>query len=192
MFALRHNGMFTRTTDFFGRLGSILTPALVIVTLLAALASIPANGAVSTGGLPSGQLQLDGGKPFPVLNCSLGVVAESSWTKGGGASVGKPNPEPIRFTKVVDSNSIAVLKAITTGKSFASAKFTATSGTGERATTMIYELTSLYVTSITHVGSGGAPLEEISFVYKTLAWKFIDANGVETSGRWDIPAGTFE
>ena len=191
MFAIRHNGMFTRTTDFFGRLGSMLTPALVIVTLIAALSSIPANGAVSTGGLPSGQLQLEGGKSFPVLSCSLAVTADSSWTKGGGASVGKPNPEAIRFTKAFDANSIALLKAITTGKSFTSAKFTATSGTGSSATTMVYELTGLFVTAITHVGTGGTPLEEVSFVYKTLAWKFIDANGVETSGVWDIPGGTF-
>jgi type VI secretion system secreted protein Hcp len=190
MLATRHH--FTPQTHFFSRLGSMLTPALVIVTLLAALASIPANGAASAGGAPSGQLQLDGGKPFPVLSCSLAVAAESSWTKGGGVSVGKPNPEPIRFTKEVDANSITLLKKITTGTSFASAKFTATSGTGAGATTVIYELTGLFVTSLTHVGSGGAPLEEVSFVYKTLAWKFIDANGTETTGRWDIPAGTFE
>jgi type VI protein secretion system component Hcp len=57
---------------------------------------------------------------------------------------------------------------------------------------MIYELTELFVTSLTHVGSGGTPLEEVSFVYKTLAWKFIDANGTVTSGLWNIPTGTFE
>lgn len=84
------------------------------------------------------------------------------------------------------------MKAITTGKAFTSAKFTATSGTGNGTTTMIYELTGLFVTSITHVGSGGAPLEEVSFVFKTLAWKFIDATGAVTSGTWNIPANTFE
>jgi type VI protein secretion system component Hcp len=126
------------------------------------------------------------------LSCSLTLTAESSWTKGGGASVGKPNPEAIRFTKAFDANSIALLKAITTGKAFTSAKFTATSGTGNGTTTMVYELTGLFVTAITHEGAGGTPLEEVSFVYKTLAWKSIDANGVETSGLWNIPAGTFD
>ena len=184
--------MNSNKTNLFGRLGSIVTPALVVVTLLAAFSTPLATAASSPASGPSGQLQLDGGKPFPVLSCSLAVTAESSWTKGGGASVGKPNPEAIRFTKALDANSIALLKAITTGKSFASAKFTATSGNGNTATTMIYELTGLFVTSITHVGAGGAPLEEISFVFKTLAWKFIDADGVETKGVWDIPAGTFD
>jgi type VI protein secretion system component Hcp len=85
-----------------------------------------------------------------------------------------------------------LLKYITTGKAFTSAKFTATSDKGNGATTIVYELTGLFVTAITQVGEGGTPLEEVSFVYKTLAWKFIDANGVETTGVWDIPAGTFD
>lgn len=178
-------------TELFGRLGSLLTPALVLIALLAAISSTPAKGASNPASTPVGQLQLEEGKAFPVLGCSLAVTAESSWTKGGGASVGKPNPEAIRFTKAFDANSILLLKNITTGQAFASAKFTATSGTGSGTTTMVYEMTGLFVTGITHVGAGGTPLEEVSFVYKTLSWKFVDANGVETSGRWNIPEGTF-
>ena len=184
--------MNTNKVNLFGRLGSIFTPALIVVALLTASFTSPANGASNPGGSLSGQLQLAGGKSFPVLSCSVAVAADSSWTKGGGASVGKPNPEPIRFTKAFDEHSIAILKAITTGKAFASAKFTATAGTGTGTTTMTYELTELFVTSITHVSEGGTPVEEVAFVYKTLAWKFVDANGVETKGVWDIPAGTFE
>jgi len=160
--------------------------------LVAAVAITPATGAASLPSTPSGQLQLDDGKAFPVLSCSLAVTAETSWTKGGGASVGKPNPEAIRFTKAVDANSILILKNITTGHSFVSAKYTAISGTGSGTTKLVYEMTGLFVTSITHVGAGATPLEEVSFVYKTLKWIFTDAGGVETSGSWNIPAGTFE
>jgi type VI secretion system secreted protein Hcp len=183
--------MYPHKSELLGRLGFLLTPALVIAALLATLSTTAANGASSPVSAPVGHLQLEDGKPFPVLGCSLAVTADSSWTKGGGASVGKPNPEAIRFTKAFDANSISLLKNITSGRAFASAKFTATSGTGAGTTTMVYELTALFVTGITHVGAGGTPLEEVSFVYKTLAWKFVDADGVETSGRWNIPEGTF-
>lgn len=80
----------------------MLTPAFVIVALLITFSPCPASGASSPGNALSGQLQLEGGKPFPILNCSVGVTADSSWTKGGGASVGKANPEAIRFTKAFD------------------------------------------------------------------------------------------
>jgi type VI secretion system secreted protein Hcp len=183
--------METNKSEWFGRLGSLFIPPFVMIALMAATSGTPANGASSPGNTASAQLQIEGGKAFPVLSCSLGVTADTSWTKGGGASVGKPNPEAIRFTKAVDADSILLLKAITTGKAFTSVKFTATAGTGNRTTTIVYELTGVFVTAITHVGTGGTPLEEVSFVYKTLAWKFTDANGVETSGVWDIPAGTF-
>ena len=106
--------------------------------------------------------------------------------------MGKPNPEAIRFTKTFDANSILLLKYITTGKAFTSAKFTATSGNGTGTTTMTYR-TDRPVCDGDHPRGRWrhAPPKKSRSFYKTLAWKFIDANGVETSGLWDIPAGTF-
>ena len=44
------------------------------------------------------------------------VEAESSWTKGGGASVGKPNPGKLRLTLPSGPWSTAFFRAIGTGK----------------------------------------------------------------------------
>ena len=46
------------------------------------------------------------------------VAAETSWTKGGGASVGKPNPGRINFDHRFDTSSIVILGYICTGKAF--------------------------------------------------------------------------
>ena len=37
------------------------------------------------------------------------VEAESSWTKGGGASVGKPNPDKLIWEHVFDTSSHVLL-----------------------------------------------------------------------------------
>ncbi len=182
--------MITHATEWFGRAGSFLPRALLVLAFIAGFSAPTANGATGPVSGLSGQLQLEGSKAFTVLGCSLAITAASSWTSGSGASVGKPNPEAIRFTKAFDATSIYLLKKITSGHVIASAKFTATSSTGSSITTMVYEMTDLYVTAINHAGAGGAPLEEVSLIYKTLAWKFIDADGVETSGTWNIPEGT--
>jgi hypothetical protein len=44
------------------------------------------------------------------------VEAESSWTKGGGASVGKPNPGKLNFEHYFDTSSTVILGYICTGK----------------------------------------------------------------------------
>ena len=46
------------------------------------------------------------------------VEAESSWTKGGGASVGKPNPGKLNFQHFYDTASNVILGYICTGKAF--------------------------------------------------------------------------
>ena len=46
------------------------------------------------------------------------VEAESSWTKGGGASVGKPNPGKLNFEHYFDTSSTVILGYICTGKAF--------------------------------------------------------------------------
>ena len=46
------------------------------------------------------------------------VEAETSWTKGGGASVGKPNPGKMNFEHYFDTSSTVILGYICTGKAF--------------------------------------------------------------------------
>ena len=46
------------------------------------------------------------------------IEAESSWTKGGGASVGKPNPGKMNFEHYFDKSSPVIMGYICPGKSF--------------------------------------------------------------------------
>src|SRR6266404_7382573 len=59
-----------------------------------------------------------------LLSYSLGVTAETSWTKGGGASVGKPNPGDFQFTAAMNRSVPTILKYITTGRAAPSATLT--------------------------------------------------------------------
>jgi type VI protein secretion system component Hcp len=137
-----------------------------------------------------GQLVLEGGPPAPITAFSWEVTAPSSWTQGGGASVGKPNPGAIRFTKKIDSTSITSFRKITAGTAVSSAVFTLRFGKGADAATMVYEMEGLFVTSVTQSAVDGVTLEEVSFVFKSVTWTFTDAAGNESSGGWDVPSGT--
>src|SRR3954467_6635103 len=71
------------------------------------------------------------------------VEAESSWTKGGGASVGKPNPGMLSFVHHFDPAAIVVLGYICTGRSFPKMQLdmtkTAAKGTPETYFTLTLE-----------------------------------------------------
>src|SRR5512144_627776 len=58
------------------------------------------------------------------------VEAESSWTKGGGASVGKPNPGKMNWEHYFDTSSCMVLKYICTGQAFEQVELHMLKGTG--------------------------------------------------------------
>ena len=50
------------------------------------------------------------------------IEADTSWTKGGGASVGKPNPSHLTFEHYFDTSSTVVMGYICTGKAFPKAE----------------------------------------------------------------------
>jgi type VI protein secretion system component Hcp len=136
-----------------------------------------------------GQLVLDGGPASPVTGFSWSVTADSSWTKGGGASVGKPNPDSIHFVKSIDPSSVPTLQKITTGDSYSTAVFTMTFGKGNTAATMTYEMQELFATNVTQGGANGLVFEDAAFVFKTVKWTHRDASGNVTTGGWNITGG---
>ena len=174
-------------TGIVGRLGSLVV-AGAVAAAIAIVASTSAHAAAVKPKPVVGQLVL-GGVISAVAAFSWEVTADSSWSRGGGASVGKPNPGAIRFTKLIDPSSIATLKNIATGTSFPSAVFTVTFGKGNGAATMVYEMESLFVTSVTQGAADGLVTEDVSFVFKAVKWTFTDSSGNVTSGTWDIPSG---
>jgi len=174
-----------------GRLGSRVVAGAVTSVVAAAIAIIASTSAHAAAVKPKpvvGQLVL-GGVTSAVAAYSWEVTADSSWTKGGGASVGKPNPGVIRFTKLIDPSSIPTLRNIATGTSYPSAVFTVTFGKGNGAATMVYEMQELFVTRVTQGAADGLVTEDVSFVFKAVKWTFTDSSGNVTTGTWDVPSG---
>ena len=174
-----------------GRLRSLVVAGSVTSAVVAAIAIVACTSAHAAAVKPKpviGRLVL-GGVTSAVAEYSWTVTADSSFTKGGGASVGKPNPGAIRFTKLIDPSSIPTLQKIATGSAFPSAVFTVTFGKGNGAATMVYEMENLFVTSVTQGAADGLVTEDVSFVFKAVKWTFTDSSGNVTSGTWDIPSG---
>ena len=59
------------------------------------------------------------------------VEAETSWTKGGGASVGKPNPGKMNWEHYYDRSSPVILKYICSGAMFDKIELKMFKGTGK-------------------------------------------------------------
>jgi type VI secretion system secreted protein Hcp len=126
---------------------------------------------------------------------SFGVEAESSWTKGGGASVGKPNPGELHFTALMNRSVAGVFNKIATGKSVPTATLTVrTALTGSRIGQeyVKYSFTGMFFTAVGQglTGAGRAAVA-ISGVYKTLKIEQFGADGLPVACvLWDVPAGT--
>jgi type VI secretion system secreted protein Hcp len=161
----------------------LVSAAIVIVVSTAAHAAAvkpkPVIGHLVLGGVTSA-----------VSAYSWDVTADSSWTKGGGASVGKANPGAFRVTKLIDASSVPTLQKITTGSPYPSAVFTVAFGKANGLATMVYEMEDLFVTNVTESAADGLVTEDVSFVFKTVKWTFTDSSGSVTTGSWDVPGGT--
>ena len=127
-----------------------------------------------------------------VLSYSIGTKAETSWTKGGGASVGKPNPGDLHFTAVWDRSVPTITSYITTGK--AAQKATLTLRKGKQSNYAKYIFDSVFFTSAGQQGADGdgRAVSDVAFVYKIMTIQNF-APGSSTPLNcvtWDIPAGT--
>ena len=178
-------------TGIVGRLRSLVVAGAVTNAVAAAIAILACTSAYAAAVKAKpvvGQLVL-GGVTSAVAEYSWTVTADSSFTKGGGASVGKPNPSAIRFAKLIDPSSIPTLQKIATGTSYPSAVFTVTFGKGNGASTMVYEMETLFVTNVTQGAADGLVTEDVSFVFKVVKWTFTSPSGNVTTGTWDVPSG---
>ena len=126
-----------------------------------------------------------------VKTLAFTIDASTSWTKGGGASVGKPNPGSLVIRKSNNKSTAEVLKNITQGKSFPEITFEyydASPKEGKAIYTIT--ITGAFTTEISWLTpdcSNCPKLElKIGFAYKTI--KVVDAVA-GTTLTWDIPAG---
>ena len=126
------------------------------------------------------------------------VEAETSWTKGGGASVGKPNPGRMTFEHYFDTSSTVVLGFICTGKAFpkAEVQMMKTTGKGSPETYFTMTMEGIFLTKVSQSGTEqGNVVQKVEMVFKTvkIEYKAQQKDGSLGAGRtfnWDIPAGT--
>jgi type VI secretion system secreted protein Hcp len=129
-----------------------------------------------------------------VVSYSLGIDAESSWTKGG-ASVGKPNPGKLNFEHYFDTSIPAMVKYIATGSAAPLATLTVRSDPkGNKAGFEYakYTFEDFFFTSVGQVLNGeGRPVSAVSGVYKSLKVQiFAPGDPIAVSCvRWDVPSG---
>jgi type VI secretion system Hcp family effector len=127
------------------------------------------------------------------------IEAESSWTRGGGASVGKPVPGAISWQHHFDTSSPVIMGFLCTGNSFPKVELQMVRTTAGAAPmtyfTMIME--GAFITKVSNSATEeGNVLQRVEMVFKTVKIDYVPAGaqgakpGRATSFNWDIPAGT--
>jgi len=117
------------------------------------------------------------------------VTAESSWTKGGGAAVGKPTPSPFRWTQGLEPSANHLFGAIAKGTHFDSAEFHRTRAVGSAAPEAFFKakatdlfMTQVAVQNLTEVSAAGV-FKSIELTYDPLD------KGQATSFSWNVSSG---
>jgi type VI secretion system secreted protein Hcp len=133
-----------------------------------------------------------------LLSFSFGFEADSSWTRGGGVSVGKPNPGDLRVTAGMDRSLAGMVRKITEGKSSPTAVLSVrSSAPGNRVgfEYIRYTFSGVFFVNVDQALAGnGRAITGASMIYKTLMIEqFSPADGRRVSCVfWDIPGGSVE
>ena len=135
-----------------------------------------------------------------VQSFKWGVSADTTWSKGGGASVGKPSVSNLDLT--IPSNSVApqLLRHILTGTEIASGTLDVLhtsaikAGTKTPATVKLhaYKLTEMFVASYQFAPAETDAVlhDSVSLVFKTVELLSANALGKATHITFDVPGGT--
>jgi type VI secretion system Hcp family effector len=127
------------------------------------------------------------------------VEAESSWTKGAGASVGKPVPGALSWQHYFDTSSPVIMGFLCTGKSFPKVELQMMRATTGAAPTTYFTMgmEGAFITKVSNSATEeGNVLQRVEMVFKTVKIDYVPAGvqgakpGRAMSFNWDIPAGT--
>lgn len=138
-------------------------------------------------------------KWIEILGWDWEVEAETSWTKGGGASVGKPNPGKLSVEHYFDTSSTVILGYICTGKAFPKAEIQMmkTSARGALATFFTMSMEGVFIVKVSNSGTEeGNVRQRVELVFKTVKIDYKPQSaadgslGTAKTFTWDIPAGT--
>ena len=130
------------------------------------------------------------------------VEAETSWTKGGGAAVGKPSPGKLNWEHSFDRSSNTILSYICTGKAFPSVtlEMCKSTGGGKRSAFFTIKMDEVFITKVSQSATDeGTVLQKVEMVFKKIQIDYFQ-QGVSASAPgtlsnagtfvWDIPSGT--
>ena len=125
------------------------------------------------------------------------VEAETSWTKGGGASVGKPNPGKMNWEHYFDTSSTVIMGYICTGKAFPKVELQMMKTTGSATPETYFTMTmeGCFITKVNINGTEeGNVAQKVEMVFKKIEIQYSQQTnkGVlvpSTHFEWDIPGG---
>ena len=126
------------------------------------------------------------------------IEAESSWTKGGGASVGKANPGKMNFEHYFDTSSTVIMGYICTGKNFPKLELQMmkTTGKGSPETYFTMTMEGAYITKVSNSGTEeGNVTQKVELVFKTVKIEYKPQNNKDgtlmavKTYDWNIPEG---
>jgi type VI secretion system secreted protein Hcp len=134
------------------------------------------------------------------------VESESSWTKGGGASVGKPNPGKFNFEHYYDLSSNKIMTCICKGVSFTKLTLSMCKGTGATTLQTFFQMTMIdaFITKVANSASeDGNVVQKVELVFKEVEFSY-RPQGLDQAGnklakpgdlgpavlfKWSIPEG---
>jgi type VI secretion system Hcp family effector len=134
-----------------------------------------------------------------ILGWNWEIDADTSWTKGGGASVGKPNPGSLSFEHHFDTSSIVLMGFICAGKAFPKVELQMlkTTGSAQAETYFTMLMEGVFITSVSSTGTDeGRVVQRIEMVFKTVKIDYKPQDnrtgklGAARTYAWDIVSGT--
>ena len=126
------------------------------------------------------------------------IEAETSWTKGGGASVGKPNPGKMNWEHYFDTSSTVIMGYICTGKAFPKVELQMmkTTGKGSPETYFTMKMEGAFITKVSSSGTEeGNVTQKVEMVFKTVKIDYKPQDnksgklGSVKTFDWKIPEG---
>ena len=134
------------------------------------------------------------------------VEAETSWTKGGGASVGKPNPGKMQWEHYFDRSSCTLLNYICSGAAFEEVELRMFKGTGgaSLANNVFFkmQMKGAFITKVTNAATEeGNISQKVEMVFKEVKIEYSMQEDGTKKGQiagmlkpagsygWDIPGG---
>lgn len=171
----------------------ILKGLIVCIGLVAVPAVAQAEIFMLVTGVPGDATSKGHERWIRVSSLDWPVKAATSWTQGGGASVGKPQPGPIDLILPTGTWSQHLIRLITQGKALPTVVFDAVASDGRP----LYRITAegFFVTGYRLASLPATPLpqDHVSGVFKKVK---IEYYAVGTDGRvtstvveWDVATG---